>query len=289
MDPLILRADAACLPLPDASVDLIVTSPPYFGQRLYTDGGLPVPGQVGAEDSPKAYVANLLACTEEWARVLRPEGSLFVNIADKYAAYNRNRGASKSISRNADPGREVITAKGLPPGTRNKSLMGLPERYMLACMDELGLTCRAVVVWRKHPPMPERVRDRCPTAHEVILHFTRRDRYFFSERAVKALGAGVWDITVQPFRPPAHLTGADKHYAAFPVELPRRCVLGWSPAGGVVLDPFGGTGTTALAAVTHGRTGISCDLSQGYSRLASWRVMDPNQRFRAITRPPRSA
>jgi hypothetical protein len=79
----------------------------------------------------------------------------------------------------------------------------------------------------------------------------------------------------------------DKHYAAFPVELPRRCILGWSPPGGTVLDPFGGTGTTALAAVTHGRLGISCDL--GYSRLAAWRVMDPNQRRLAIAKPRASA
>lgn len=146
MDPLILRADAACLPLPDDSVHLVVTSPPYYGQRLYTSDGVPVPGQVGAEDSPKAYVAELLRCTEEWARVLRPDGSIFVNLSDKYAAYNRNRGPSRSISRNADPGREVVTARGLPPGTRNKSLMGLPERYMLGCMDELGLICRQMVV-----------------------------------------------------------------------------------------------------------------------------------------------
>ena len=283
MDPLILRADAACLPLPDDSVHLVVTSPPYYGQRLYTSDGVPVPGQVGAEDSPKAYVAELLRCTEEWARVLRPDGSIFVNLSDKYAAYNRNRGPSRSISRNADPGREVVTARGLPPGTRNKSLMGLPERYMLGCMDELGLICRQMVVWRKHPPMPERVRDRCPTAHEVILHFTLRDRYYFNEAHVKALGAGVWDIAVQPFRPPAHLA-SDKHYAAFPVELPRRCILGWSPPGGTALDPFGGTGTTALAAVAHDRLGISCDLSQGYGRLAQWRVLDPNQRAKAITR-----
>lgn len=288
MDPLILRADAACLPLPDASVDLLVTSPPYWGQRAYTDAGQVIPGQVGAEDSPKAYVASLLRCTEEWARVLKPSGSMFVNLADKYAAYNRNRGASRSISANADPGREVVTAKGLPPGTRNKSLMGLPERYMLGAMDELGLVCRAMIVWRKHPPMPERVRDRCPTAHEVILHFTKRDRYYFSEAHVRQLGTSVWDITVQPFRPPAHLV-TDKHYAAFPVELPRRCILGWSPPGGAVLDPFGGTGTTALAAVTHGRTGISCDLSAGYGRLAAWRCSDPGQRARAVTKHPRSA
>jgi DNA modification methylase len=283
-DPLILRAGAACLPLPDASVDLIVTSPPYFGQRLYTDDGEVMAGQVGAEDSPKAYIAELLRCTEEWTRVLAKTGSLFVNLGDKYAAYNRNRGASRSISRNADPGREVVTAKGLPPGTRNKSLMGLPQRYMLGCMDELGLTCRAEIIWRKRPPMPERVRDRCNTAHEVILHFTRTDRYFFNEAAVKGLGTSVWDVTVQPFRPPPHLAGKDKHYAAFPVELPRRCILGWSPAGGTVLDPFGGTGTTALAAVAHGRTGISCDLSQGYGRLAHWRVHDPNQRRSALVK-----
>lgn len=279
-EPLILQADAACVPLPDASVDLVVTSPPYYGQRTYTSAGERVAGQAGAEFSPKQYVENLLCCTQEWLRVLKPRGSIFVNIADKYAAYNRNRGASQSISANADPGREVITEPGLPPGTRNKSLMALPERYMLGCTDDLGLICRAVIVWRKRPPMPERVRDRCPTAHEYVLHFTRRDRYFFDGEQVAALGPGVWDIAAQPFSPPPHLAG-DKHYAPFPMELPRRCILGWSPLGGTVLDPFGGTGTTALVAAAHGRTGVSCDLSLGYGRLARWRGADPVQQSRA--------
>jgi DNA modification methylase len=279
-EPVILQADAGCVPLPDASVDLIVTSPPYFGQRTYTDGGKKISGQAGGELSPKAYTENLLACTQEWLRVLKPGGSVFVNIADKYAAYNRNRGPSRSLSANADPGREVVTEAGLPPGTRNKSLMGLPARYMLGCADDLGLTCRAVVIWRKHPPMPERVRDRCPTAHEYVLHFTKRDRYYFDEAQVARLGTSVWDIAVQPFQPPAHLAG-DKHYAPFPMELPRRCILGWCPPGGTVLDPFGGTGTTAVVASVLGRTGITCDLSRGYGRLARWRGQDPAQRARA--------
>lgn len=303
--PVVLRASADALPLADASVDLIVTSPPYFGLRSYTDGGEHYAGQVGDEASPAAYLDRLLACTAEWMRVLRPSGSLFVNLGDKYGPA--------------------------------KSLGGLPWRYALRCCDDLGLTLRAEVIWSKPNGLPESVTDRVRRSHEQVFHLTKQPTYFASvdevreahatvvtssgavryrrdgeevvprvktanavgnkyvggglsgalegpaQHALGKLPSSVWVIPSARLTVPASL-GVD-HFAAYPPELVRRIVLGWSPPTSVVLDPFGGTGTTALVASCYGRTGISVDLSHDYSRLAQWRTTDPGERARVLHQP----
>lgn len=364
----ILHGDAADLHLPDASVDLIVTSPPYFGLRSYKDGGEHYDGQVGDEATPAEFVAALLRCTREWMRVLKPEGSIWVNLGDKYAG---------SVA------------------VRSKSLLGIPWRYALACIDDLGLILRAEVIWSKPNGLPESVTDRVRRSHEQWFHFTLQPRYFSAvdhireahaevslkramphranvgrahegtheiamTKACNPLGklpGSVWEIATQPLRVPDDL-GID-HFAAFPMEWPRRIIQGWSPSGvcvacsegrrplversrqanlvsgrtdlhrgpgsqannptapkagvwvngapptdvtitgevcacleptaattpAVVLDPFGGTGTTALVAYMLGRHGISNDLSRDYCRLAKWRTTDPAERARAIHQP----
>jgi hypothetical protein len=351
----LVRGDAARLPLADDCVDLIVTSPPFWSLRSYTDGGDHFAAQIGAEPTPIAYVDNLIACTREWVRALKPSGSLWVNLGDKYA---------------------------------QKSLVGLPWRYALRCTDELGLTLRAEVIWSKPNGLPESVTDRVRRSHETWFHLTAGPRYFAAVDAVRlphgvqtggtpgaystsargltghhglrgaqrysALGrlpGSVWTIASHPLRVPAHL-GVD-HFAAFPMEWPRRIILGWSPSGictacgedrrpvscrdltvdrggrkanvrvtgvhaddtttlgrervvpitgeacacpdttaptrpAVVLDPFGGTGTTAMVASALGRTGVSVDMSADYCRLAAWRTADPKQRERAA-RPAKLA
>jgi len=339
---LVIRGDARTLPLPDASVDLIVTSPPYFGLRSYTDGGEHYAGQIGDEPTPGEYVDNLLDCTREWMRVLKPEGSLWVNLGDKYAQ------------------------NGAPA----KSLLGLPWRYALACIDDLGLILRAEVIWSKPNGLPESVTDRVGRSHEQWFHLVKQPRYFSAVDEIRephtapgrtagarAFGArnasitrtgtgayegpnplgklpgSVWEVATQPLRVPGEL-GVD-HYAAFPTEWPRRLILGWSPAGictacgegrrpviysprrnrryrervrlgirpeitgyacacptpdaptrpAVVLDPCGGTGTTALVASVLGRVGITVDRSADYCRIAQWRTQDPGERARALGLP----
>lgn len=130
----ILRADARALPLPDASVDLVVTSPPYFGLRSYTDGGLHYDGQIGSETTPAEFVAALLDCTREMARVLKPSASLWVNLGDKYASYEGSRGDGGIQTNRPRP--IVAGGSGLAGGgaVRTKSLMGIPWRYALACI-----------------------------------------------------------------------------------------------------------------------------------------------------------
>lgn len=348
----VIRANALDLPLPDASVDLVVTSPPYFGLRSYQDGGEHYAGQIGDEATPAEFVDALIAATREMVRVLKPSGSIWVNLGDKYARTGGGGGGSSDgkTGRNgtkkgspsglpaASPGGEEsrkagtsrdfqdrpYTAVGRPAtvatGAPEKSLIGVPWRYALRCIDDLGLILRAEVIWSKPNGLPESVTDRVRRSHETWFHFTREPRYFSAvdevreEHATLALAdargrnqrgftgaptnegmagnplgklpGSVWTIPTQPLRVPDHL-GVD-HFAAFPMEWPRRIIRGWSPAGGTVLDPFGGTGTTALVAKALGRDGISVDMSADYCRLAEWRTNDPGELARAmqVEKPP---
>jgi len=144
---MVIRGDARALPLPDASVDLVVTSPPYFALRSYTDGGEHFPGQIGSEATPADYIAALLDCTREMVRVLKPGGSIWVDLGDKYAG---GGGFWPTAPSNADGRRRNnspanVRTEGIP----SKSLMLLPERYRIAAVDQLGLIARAVVIWSK--------------------------------------------------------------------------------------------------------------------------------------------
>lgn len=317
MTAIVLRGDARTLPFPDASVDLVVTSPPYWALRDYRDGDTSLEGQIGNEATPWAYLGSLWEATAEWVRILKPEGSLFVVLGDKYA--NRTRGAWRGSSdgytwRAASP--RYVRPKDLP----EKSLIGLPWRYAIGCIDQLGLILRSEIVWSKPSPMPESVTDRARRSHEQIFHFTRQQRYFHATDAIRephkaprriagatafsardrnitrtgtggyagpnprgAIPASVWEIATQPLRAPQGLDV--DHDAPFPPALVRRIVLGWSPEGGTVLDPFGGSGTTALVASALRRRGVSIDRSTAYCRLARWRTRDPGERARALGLP----
>ena len=315
----IIQADARHLPLADDSVDLIVTSPPYFGLRSYTDGGEQYDGQIGAEATPAAYVDALIECTREWMRVLKPGGSLWVNLGDKYSTYegprnvpqNNTAGLRQGLA--SQEGKRYTRSAPSVYGVPYKSLLGLPWRYALRCIDELALILRAEVVWQKPNGMPESATDRVRRSHEQWFHFAQAQRYYANVDAIREAPSGysrpsiagraarggqrprlmadscnpkgrlpgsVWEISTQPLRVPDEV-GTD-HFAAFPMEWPRRIIAAWAPAGGVVLDPFGGTGTTALAADVSGRTGISVDMSADYCRVAAWRTSDPAERARAM-------
>jgi DNA modification methylase len=381
--PRFIHGDARHLPLPDETVDLVVTSPPYFGLRDYGSDQ-----QIGAEPTPQEFIAALIECTRELTRVLKPDGSIFVNLGDKYAgSVGGGTGSSDGkLGRHDRPPRQDTD-------TPNKSLMLLPERYRIAAVDELGLIARAVIVWDKPNGLPESVTDRVRRSHEDWVHLTKSPRYFAAvdeirepydrfrpggvangtakiataRRSVNVdyggerpdqnplgkLPGSVWNIPTQPLRVPAEL-GID-HFAAFPMEWPRQLIKGWSPrevctacgegrrpvadagrvpdrpgrvqgravdaltgghgadgrAGsrftrtatitgyacacpdttapttpGVVLDPFSGTGTTALVAAMLGRHGIGVELNPDYIRLAQWRASDAKERARAAGLDP---
>jgi len=304
----IIRGDARSLPLADGTVDLIVTSPPYFALRSYKDGGEHYDGQIGDETTPEAFIDSLLEVTRECVRVLKPTGSLWVNLGDKYAGSNGQSGGVSQINTVSPDGTRSKDAKkgGFVPSTkvRPKSLIGVPWRYALRCIDDLGLILRAEVIWAKPNGLPESVTDRVARKHEQWFHFTLNERYYASVEEIReahlhfagfvghaktygqdrnddgrrnvakrdALGklpGSVWTVATEPLQVDPAL-GVD-HFAAFPTEFPRRIILGWCPPDGIVLDPFGGTGTTAAVAKALGRIGISNDMSADYCRLADWR------------------
>ncbi len=291
MSAVVLRGDAAHLPLPDGSVDLLLCSPPYFGLRSYSDGGEVYEGQIGSERTPQEYIAALLGCTREWMRVLKPGGSIFVNLGDKYSTYT---GANWGNGRSLDGYRgQAKVPNGGPVnapevyGIPFKSLMGLPWRYALGCVDDLGLTMRAEIIWAKTNGMPESATDRVRRSHEQVFHFVKEPRGYFDAvdeireahqpqsiararrnrfapdlsqagvgspntldpaEACHPLGrlpGSVWEIPTAPLIVPDRIAHADccggrkregcedslTHHAAYPPELCRRIILGWSPPG----------------------------------------------------------
>ena len=254
------QADALRLPLADNSVDLVVTSPPYFALRSYRDGDEHYDGQIGSEASPQEFLEALWAATVEMVRVVKPSGSIFVNLGDKYAGSGGHNNAGVGGT-----GRGPSTYTKASGHARPKSLMGLPWRYAIGCTDDLGLILRAEIVWSKPNGLPESVTDRVRRSHEQWFHFTLEPRYFsaideireeYTHAPAKAQkskaaesgatlnptlnpthdlehnplgkppGSG-WSIPSEPLQVPDHL-GVD-HFAAFPQEWPRRLILGWCP------------------------------------------------------------
>lgn len=357
----VVRGNARDIPLADDSVDLIVTSPPYFALRSYQDGGEHYEGQIGDEPTPTEFVDSLLEVTRECMRVLKPSGSLWVNLGDKYSRGSRPLAQPDQFRDGGeitfeDP-KYVKNTASENSGIVGKSLMGIPWRYALRCVDELGLILRAEVMWAKGNGMPESVTGRVRRSHEVWFHFTLSQNYYANLDDLRdppvnptkpgRLPGSVWHINTQPLRVPAELNV--DHYAAYPTEWPKRIITGWAPlsvcnacnqgrqprrgtecegCGGfrpervkacpgcghvrvrksmaerhaegtpkpmlggescgcpdasaptrlpVVLDPFGGTGTTALVARALGRHGVSLDMSADYCRIADWRTNDEKQ------------
>ncbi len=350
---MILRADARALPIKDESVQVCVTSPPYFGLRNYG-----VAGQIGLEPTLGEYVDEIIAVFREVRRVLRPDGTLWINLGDSYATAG---GAGKQGTSGQRAIRtftaEGSSAKGVPVGLKAKDLLGVPWRVAFALQAD-GWWLRRDIVWSKPNPMPESVKDRPTTAHEYIFLMAKAERYYYDadaiaepcgadtharyargrsdhhkyadggpggqtlarslEHMVKA-GVGpkaanrpcagwqsgpgshstvdharpkeatntkfkvkqnesfaaataapvqrrakrsVWTITSEPY--------PGSHFATFPSEIPRLCILAGSRPGDVVLDPFGGSGTTAKVALELGRRAVHVDLT--YHDLAKKRT-----------------
>lgn len=173
-----LQCDAAHIPLADESVDLIVTSPPYFALRDYQEDGQSLKGQLGNEPTPAEFLDALWRCTEEWMRVLKPRGSIFVNLGDKWAGSGCGAGQLHGPVRRGSGDTRY--------GFRPKSLMNLPARYAIGCTDQLGLIQREEIVWSKPSALPESVRDRCRRSHELIYHFTKNGDYYSAVDRIRA-------------------------------------------------------------------------------------------------------
>ena len=255
--------------LPDASVHCVVTSPPYFGLRDYG-----VDGQIGLETSPDAFVAEMVAVFREVRRVLRDDGTLWLNLGDTYYSGNgQPKGAdAKSPSRNFS--RSFYRWQDRPGmGMPKKSLVGVPWRVAFALQDE-GWTLRSEIIWHRPSAFSGAgVSDRPFTTHETIYLFSKARRYWFDEGSC-SLGT-VWSIE--------HEKSIKGHSAAFPTELVERCIKAGCPKGGTVLDPFGGAGTTGLVADRLGRNAVLIELNPEYAAIAERRIIGDLPMFAEVT------
>lgn len=273
--------------LPEQSVQLCVTSPPYFGLRSYLAADHPDKSrEVGREATVAAYVAALVEVFTEVRRVLRRDGTAWLNLGDCYntsppgnkrpMAKSRLNGADTSASYRARLEATQQThqeGRRLLPGLKPKDLVGVPWAVAFALRDA-GWYLRADCVWHKSCHMPEAVRDRPTKAHEYIFQLARSPRYYYDAEAVREVTPGgdphghnrgtVWRFA------PRHVKGA--HFATFPPELAEPCVLAGSRPGDVVLDPFAGAGTTALVARQHGRRFVGVELNPDYLDLTRRRL-----------------
>ena len=292
--------------LPAESVNCVVTSPPYYALRDYG-----VRGQIGLERSPEEYVDKLTEVFAECRRVLRSDGTLWLNIGDSYAGSNKGKGKKVRTGLQPDASNigDIITTFNTK-GYKNKDIIGIPWLLAFALRDS-GWYLRQDIIWHKPNPMPESVEDRCTKAHEYIFLLSKSPKYYFDYQAImepanydgrkkmvregsKRLSLGekacfgvqtickggerwkltngkymrrkrdVWSVPTRPLK--------EAHFAAYPPDLVKPCVLAGCPIGGVVLDPFMGAGTTALVAQELGRHYIGIELNSEYVSIAERRL-----------------
>lgn len=300
----IYRGDClAVLPsLTAQSVNCCVTSPPYFGLRSYIPENHPNKKlEIGNEKTPEEYIDKLVAVFRDVKRVLRDDGTLWVNIGDSYA---RNGGAVTRPGSTAKAGntranvdtREKSNASDI--GCKQKDIIGIPWMLAFALRAD-GWYLRQDIIWHKPNPMPESVTDRCTKSHEYIFLLSKSPKYYFDNEAIKEdaqpdncvrnrddtklnncpgrskMGGlktngyekrnkrDVWTVAAEP--------STEKHFAMMPTSLVQPCILAGCPIGGTVIDPFCGTGTTARVAESLGRKAIIIELNEESVSIAKRR------------------
>ena len=281
-----------------------VTSPPYYGLRDYGHDG-----QIGLEETPEAYITAMVEVFRCVWDVLEDDGTLWLNLGDSYANDTKWGGSSGGKHVTALHGDTSIGRGKKETGLKAKDLIGIPWRVAFALQAD-GWYLRQDIIWHKPNPMPESVQDRCTKAHEYIFLLSKSQKYYFDNEAIaedanpkyesryaapfnvgekESSGCGrpdhasntagmkdysgkrnkrsVWTVTTKPY------SGA--HFATFPPDLIEPCILAGAPAGGVVLDPFMGSGTTAAVAIAHGRNYLGCELNPAYKELQDARIGTP--------------
>ena len=264
-------------------------------------GAVRIDSQIGLEATPDAYVAKLVAVFREVRRVLRDDGTLWLNLGDSYASGGRTTYRSGASQNKGQHVQNDMPRPVDAPGTKPKDLLGIPWRVAFALQAD-GWYLRQDIIWSKPNPMPESVTDRCTKAHEYIFLLSKSARYFYDADAIKEDGAlrqsgntqhkyvsddplhrtkaglinirqnvydrvnkrSVWEVASQPF--------AEAHFATFPPDLIEPCIKAGCPKGGIVLDPFGGAGTTGLVADRIGRNALLVELNPEYLAMAERRI-----------------
>ena len=297
--------------IPSESVRTCVTSPPYFGLRDYGHDG-----QIGLEQTPEAYVAELVEVFREVRRVLADDGTLWLNLGDSYAGSGKGANADGSVTATG----KQATHKGTTLGTFTKSftgdglkpkdLIGIPWRVAFALQQD-GWYLRSDIIWHKPNPMPEPVRDRPTKSHEYLFLLSKSPKYFYDYEAIREEGVikagtkgakgSVERSTTNKVnsRPPEYKVYDGKrnkrdvwtintkpfkgaHFAVMPEALVEPCVLAGSAEGNTVLDPFTGSGTVAMVANRHGRNFIGTELNPEYAEIARERISKADPLFNEV-------
>lgn len=239
----------------DESVDCVVTSPPYFWLRDYG-----VKDQIGLEETVEGYVTAINNVMAEVFRVLRKEGTLFLNIGDTYySGKGKSHGKDKKSKKRRFGLRAVDKSGGLDIGIQRKSVIGIPWRIALR-MSENKWVLRSPIIWHRDKCLPESVRDRPRRSHEYVFMFAKSRKYYFNRKPLidKNVDEDVWTI------PPRSRNNGKVDTAPFPEELVERCLdIGCSP-GGIVLDPFVGSGTTMHVALSNNHPAIGIELNPDF-------------------------
>lgn len=245
----------------DNSIQCCVTSPPYFNLRDYG-----VVGQIGIESSPEAYLGNLCSIFKEVFRVLKKDGTLWLNIGDSYAAnrtyqVNSTKGGKKHSTSQGNNGR----GSKVPDGMKKKDMIGIPWSLAFKLRD-MGFYLRQDIIWEAPNTMPESVKDRLVSSYEHIFLLSKSEKYYFDFEAImedshrgKRRKRDVWRINTA--------NSKSIHTAVFPEELVENCLLAGTKEGDKVLDPFVGSGTTLRVAKKLGRNGIGIELNPAYADL----------------------
>ena len=277
-----------------------VTSPPYYGLRDYGRDG-----QIGLEETPEEYIAAMVDVFRCVRDVLADDGTVWLNIGDSYAGSGKGPAGNLGKTHNERHLEHTVASGNVPVGCKPKDLIGIPWILAFALRAD-GWYLRQDIIWHKPNPMPESVQDRCTKAHEYIFLLSKSQKYYYDYEAIKEeanpenakryeygfggpknealadtkFGAtkpvgsrdydgqrnkrSVWTVTTKPYE------GA--HFAVFPSDLIEPCILAGAPVGGIVLDPFMGSGTTAQVAQNLGRQYIGCELNTDYKPLQDKRV-----------------
>lgn len=252
---------------PDNHFQSCITSPPYWGLRDYG-----VDGQIGAEPTIDQYIDDLVKVFREVRRTLKDDGTLWLNIGDSYTSGGRTwRDADKK-----NAARGMSYRAPTPDGLKPKDLIGVPWKLAFALQAD-GWYLRSDIVWYKPNCQPESVKDRPTRSHEYVFLFSKNEKYYYNHEAIKEPTADgkklrnkrtVWSINTEPFK--------EAHFAVFPPELVRQCMLASSSNEDTVLDPFLGSGTVAQVALELERKCVGIELNDEYATIAKKRINQLN-------------
>ena len=315
---MIINSNSLKIPLKDKSVNCVVTSPPYWGLRDYG-----VDGQLGLEETPEEYVENMVTVFREVWRVLRDDGTLWLNLGDSYSGIGKGGQSEYKLSKNWQP--KYANEGNVPIGFKPKDLIGIPWMVAFVLRND-GWYLRSDIIWSKPNPMPESVTDRPTKSHEYLFLLSKSKKYYYDQESIcepvspntharlaqnvqaqigterenggtksngnfKACGRKfdpnvgnknnmsfdqamaimprkrnkrtVWEVTTQGYK--------EAHFATFPEKLVVDPIKAGCPEGGVVLDPFGGSGTVKNVAERLGRKAIVLELKFEYCQMAKRR------------------